>query len=98
MGGGCEAKPRANCETVKKFGKDIRPGNIHKRLDNLEDAAKPDRGLVVLYASLVGDGYWDQQPYSKDKLKITEAKKRELELRHDVIVVKYVEDWPPGAT
>ena len=65
----------------------------NKRLDDLEAAAAPVKGLVVLYASLVGDGYWDQQPYSKDKLKITEAEKVELETRHDVIVVKYVEDW-----
>jgi hypothetical protein len=66
---------------------------INRRLDDLEQKAKPDRGLVVLYADLEGDGYWDQQPYSKDKLKITEAKKRELEQQYDLIVVRYVRDW-----
>jgi len=66
---------------------------IETRLTDLEDAAKPDRGHVVLWDDLEGDGYWDQQPYSKDKRKITEAEKVELEKRHDVIIVEYVKDW-----
>jgi len=70
--------------------------NINKRLDNLEGAAKPDRGHVVLWADLEGDGYWDQQPYSKDKRRISEDDRRELELRHDVIIVEYVKRSEPA--
>jgi hypothetical protein len=66
---------------------------VNKRLDDLEHSTKPVKGCVVLWADLEGDGYWDQEPYHKDKLKITEAEKQALELRHDVIVVKYVRDW-----
>lgn len=65
--------------------------NINKRLDNLEGAAKPDRGHVVLWADLEGNGYWDQVSSDPGRRRITEAEKVELEKLHDLIVVEYVQ-------
>ena len=68
--------------------------NINKRLDNLEGAAKPDRGHVVLWADLDQAGvYWDQPLSDPDRRRISEDDRRALEKRHDVIIVEYVKDW-----
>jgi len=66
---------------------------VNKRLDNLEDAAKPGRGYVVLWADLEGDGYWDQHFSDPDRRRISEDDLRALELRNNVIIVEYIKDW-----
>jgi len=69
--------------------------SINRRLDNLEAAAKPDRGYVVLYCDPDGD-YWDQTISAKDRRRVSEAEKQALELRHNVILVEYVNNWRSG--
>ena len=67
---------------------------VNKRLSDLEGAAKPDRGHVVLWSDLDGDGYWDLPFYNHDRRRISEDDRRELEAEYDdLIVVKYVRDW-----
>ena len=68
---------------------------IEKRLDNLEGAAKPDRGHVVLWSDLDQVGvYWDQPFSAKNRRKYTEDDRRELEKNYDdVLVIRYVKDW-----
>ena len=69
--------------------------NINKRLDNLEGAAKPDRGLVVLWSDLDGNGYWDHYFSDPDRRRISEDEKQALELRHDMVIVEYIDEPLP---
>ena len=64
---------------------------VEKRLTDLEHSTKPDRGHVVLWSDLDGDGYWDQVSSDPDRRRISEDDRRALELRHDVIIVEYVQ-------
>lgn len=71
--------------------------NINKRLDNLEDAALPHRGLVVLWSDLDGDGYWDQPFSDPDRRRISEDDRRALEKKYaDVLIIRYVKNWRSG--
>ena len=72
--------------------------NINKRLDNLEGAADPHRGYVVLYCDPHQPGiYYDQPASAKDRRKYSEADRRELEGRHNLILVEYVSKPLPGS-
>ena len=72
--------------------------NINKRLNDLEGAAKPVKGYVVLWSDLDGDGYWDHHFSNPDRRRISEDDRRELAKRHDVIIVEYVKDWRERST
>ena len=63
---------------------------VEKRLTDLEHSTKPDRGHVVLWSDQAGV-YYDQPLSDPDRRRITEAEKVELETRHDVIIVEYVQ-------
>ena len=71
---------------------------IDRRLDNLEHAAsaKGKGGMMVLYADLEHDGYWENKPTSADPGKhFSEAEKDALE-GDTLFIIEYVKDWRVG--
>lgn len=69
--------------------------NVNRRLENLERASKPLRGLAVVYTDDSDTGvFWDRPIYDSDRRRYTHDERVELEAGcDDLFIVKYVRDW-----